>query len=532
LSASWSLTSIFSPRLSSRSRDSEGDAHSLVVSPLQRIILGCVLAPLLGGACTAAAQSPTEAPFDVVLTLDNSGSMKNNDPSRLMPTAVMALADRLPTDSRLSVVAFDSTARLAIPLANVADSGFRAALGRALDGLDYRGKWTDIPGAIERALYELREHGRPGARRVLILFTDGVVDLGDPQRNRSRANWLTSELVPEAKQDNVMIFGIAFTDQADFELIQTISRNTEGTHFRIYSAPDISGVFRQVTDRIRQLRVQATPASGPVSPGTPTTPAGIGAGVVRWAGVCLAGLLVFGLVWIWRERALAPPVPATLDDCRRGTTYTVSKRVFRVGKVPYHRLRRNDLVIPEATVSRGHAKIQYRNGAFYVRDDGSRNHTYVTTKNETGEPVTRRVEDRTFEKLENGDILRFDAYEFQLGAAPERVQRAVARGGTQGAPDEYHEYGSGTVPPEPKAPAKAPEGRPLRKETIPPSGLTETCLKCDGTFGVDHVTTWRDFRLCSTCESDIQALSTEQAESLRRELDKKKRRRADTVGMK
>lgn len=278
-------------------------------------------------------------------------------------------------------------------------------------------------------------------------------------------------------------------------------------------------------------RLKGAAASLPVSRGTTTTPAGPGAGVVRWVALGLAGIVLLAIVWIWRERALAPPVPATLHDCRQGAAYTVSKRVFRVGKAPYRRLRRNDLVIPEATVSRGHAKIQYRNGAFYVRDDGSRNHTYITRKNEKGETVTRRVEDRAPEKLENGDIIRFDAYEFRFGAAPERVQRAVARDGTQAAPDESDDYGSGTVPPGPKTEAKAREARPQRQETIPPAGLTETCLKCEGAFAVDLMTTWRDFRLCATCESDIQALPTEQAESLRRELDKKKRRRANTVGI-
>lgn len=449
-----------------------------------------------------------------------------------MPAAVMAFADQLPADSRLSVLAFDTSARVAIPLTNVADRGFRAALERALGGLDYKGRWTDIPGAVERALYEVREHGRPRARRVVILFTDGVVDLGDAQRNRSRTNWLTSELVPEAKQGNIMIFGVAFTDRADFELIQTISRNTDGTYFRIYSASDISEVFHQATDRIRQLRAQAVPVSASASPDTAPPAGGISVGAVRWAVMGLAGLVVFFVAWIWRGHALAPAIPATLHDCRRGTAYTVSKHVFRVGKVPYHQFRRNDLVIPEATVSRGHAQIRYRNGAFYVRDDGSRNHTYVTRKNEKGEPVTKMVADRVPEKLENGDIVRFDAYEFRFGAAPERVQSAVARDGTQPTPDEYDDSGSGTVPPKPKPAVKAPDPRPPRQEMIPPAGLRETCLKCDGAFAVDHMTTWRDFRLCFTCESDIQALSTEQAESLRKDLDKKKRRRADTVGMK
>jgi len=484
------------------------------------------------GMPPASAQTADEPPFDIVLALDNSGSMKGNDPKAVMRPAVSAFSDRLPADSQLGIIVFDTTARVAVRLTPLTDSGFRTGLENALGQIDYKGRWTDIPGAVERALYEFREHGRPGARRIIVLFTDGFVDLGDAQRNRNRTSWLLSELVGEAQRESVMIVGIAFTDQADFELIQTVSQKTGGAYFRLLSAPDIPGVFSQVTARIRQIRAQPAP---PLSPrlsagGKPHDNRDT---LVPLAWVVGGLVLVVALVglWKWRARVLAPPVPATLQDCRDvARVYLVDKHVFRVGKVRYDRLRKNDLVIPRATVSRAHAQIRYRDGAFYIRDDGSRNHTFLTRASASPDyPVTKQLAPRTVERLENADILRFDAYEFRFGAVEEPVLRANRRNATEPTPD-----------PEPAQPTPTPLGpSPKRKETEPPLGfkdalaeeVTETCLACDGKFPAAKMKSWEGFRICGECETNVLSLPSSHVDNHKRTLETKRRRRAATVEM-
>src|SRR5919106_4716940 len=57
------------------------------------------------------AASPTP-PKDIMLVLDNSGSMKKNDPQFLMREMVSAFADGLAPDSRLGLVLFDEKAHL------------------------------------------------------------------------------------------------------------------------------------------------------------------------------------------------------------------------------------------------------------------------------------------------------------------------------------------------------------------------------------------------------------------------------------
>lgn len=490
--------------------------------PVARIT--AALAALLCAAVTVGAQPAADAPFDIVLTLDNSGSMRGNDPARLMPPAAAAFADRLAADTRLAIAPFDTRARIALPLTPIQDPGFRAAVGGALAGLDYKGQWTDIPGAIERSLYELREHGRPGARRAIVLFTDGFVDLGDRERDRRRTDWLTRDLVAEAKHENVMIFGIAFTEAADYQLIQSISTPTGGTHFRLYSPSEISGVFRQVTDRLRQLQAEPTLA---VPRDRPASDQWLGrAGSYLAGGVVLFLLVLAG--WAARERSLAPPIPGRLHDPKLGVTHTISGRVFRIGSVRYwyRRLRKNHLVIQEETVSRAQARILYRNGEFSIRDDGSRNHTFVTHK---GELEAKKLGDE-LAQLKDGDCIRFDAFEFHFNAPPADVQRKFKGRRTTGVANPN----PGRPIPEPSAaplPNPAPTPAPTRKGTIPPPGSNGKCVDCGNEVEPGQIRCWDGVEVCSACEGKAMLLSTSEAEARNQELHEKQKRAKRTRNM-
>ena len=495
----------------------------------------------------AIAQTQSELPFDVVLALDNSGSMKTNDPEKLMRPAVLAFAARLPQDTSLGIVVFDTVSRLALGLSPVSEEGFTGKTQRALERVDYRGQWTDIPGAVERSMYELREHGRPASRRVIVLFTDGYVDLGDPARNRSRAAWLRSDLIAEAKRESVMIFGIAFTEGADFELIQSVSQQTDGAHFRILSAAEIGGVFGGVTDRIRQLRAEhlapdrVIPSSGHQVPGGGAVH---GNSVpVWWLAAGLGALLVAsGMGRWWWVRTTSPPVPATMQDCaERAKIYTVDKRSFKVGRVRHKGLRKNDLVIPGKHIGRAHAAIRFRKGYFFIKDDGSVNGTFVNGV---------KLKPGQFQQLKNEDVLRFDRYEFLFGA----VAGVVAGGAsvvTEPAPEpDYHQPLEAALPKGPSV-AQPPVGK-ARVETIPPpnydsgrsramseeklepaapgtSNLSETCLGCDKEVPSGEMRLWRGFRICGACETTALVLQSGQVDAYVKNLENKRLRRLQTV---
>jgi len=201
-------------------------------------------------------------PKDIVLVLDNSGSMKKNDPGFLTNVAVREFLDRLEGDNRVAILLFDQDTRLEMPLTPLTEAT-RPDFLLSLDKVNYRGLLTDSPAAIERAIYELKVNGRPDADKSIVFMTDGIVDTGDKAMDVEKSRWLREELSSEAADENIRIFGIAFTENADFFLIQSLSKRTSGEYFRAYSASDINGVFRRVVEVLDKPKVPDVAQTAP-----------------------------------------------------------------------------------------------------------------------------------------------------------------------------------------------------------------------------------------------------------------------------
>src|SRR5690349_1752641 len=91
---------------------------------------------------------PAFAAQDVVLVLDNSGSMRTNDPNRLAGKAVMDFIEVQPADTHVSIIEFATTPTALLPLTPL-DADAKAQAQSAVARLDYRGQWTDTGAALE-----------------------------------------------------------------------------------------------------------------------------------------------------------------------------------------------------------------------------------------------------------------------------------------------------------------------------------------------------------------------------------------------
>jgi Mg-chelatase subunit ChlD len=67
-----------------------------------------------------------QAELDIVFVLDNSGSMRNNDPNFITKEVVTNFLGSLGGKSRLGMVIFDETANLVEPLTSLDDAEVRA----------------------------------------------------------------------------------------------------------------------------------------------------------------------------------------------------------------------------------------------------------------------------------------------------------------------------------------------------------------------------------------------------------------------
>ena len=155
---------------------------------------------------------------DVILVLDNSGSMKINDPSRLTQAAVTDYIRNQDPTTRVGIIVFDVKPTLVVPLTEASAAG-KSRMLASLSTLNYSGQWTDTAAAIERAIYELRLKGRPSGDKAIILMTDGIIDTGIPTRDQEKVRWLRENLSQDAARNGIRIFGLAFTEQADYLLL-------------------------------------------------------------------------------------------------------------------------------------------------------------------------------------------------------------------------------------------------------------------------------------------------------------------------
>ncbi|MDX1518583.1 MAG: vWA domain-containing protein, partial [Gammaproteobacteria bacterium] len=190
------------------------------------------------------AQS-SSIPKDMLLVLDNSGSMKKNDPNFLTNQAVREFIGGLDEATRLGIIIFDQNVQLTVPFTEVSRDN-SAALLASLDKINYKGLYTDSPAAIERAIYELKNNGREDAEKIIVFMTDGIVDTGDAAVDLEKTRWLKDDLAADAADNKITIFGIAFTENADFQLIQSLAQKTDGEYYRALQAEDLTRVFDKI----------------------------------------------------------------------------------------------------------------------------------------------------------------------------------------------------------------------------------------------------------------------------------------------
>ncbi|MCK5668226.1 MAG: VWA domain-containing protein, partial [Gammaproteobacteria bacterium] len=188
---------------------------------------------------------------DVVLVLDNSGSMKKNDPQFLTKHAVTEFINNLDESTRAAIIIFDQDVHSAVPLTDISSTS-RQGLLDSLSQINYKGLYTNSPAAIESAIYDLKNNGREEARKVIVFMTDGIVDTGNADRDLEKTKWLKEDLAADAADAGIRIFGIAFTENADFELIQSLAQKTEGEYYRALLADDLQNVFSKLNTLINK----------------------------------------------------------------------------------------------------------------------------------------------------------------------------------------------------------------------------------------------------------------------------------------
>jgi Mg-chelatase subunit ChlD len=170
---------------------------------------------------TAASGRDPGRPLNIVLLLDNSGSMERADRVQIIHEALRVLAAQLHPQDTLSVVTFARTARLWVDGVSGSQAG---QVADEVGGLTPQGG-TNLEDAMNLA-YEtaLRHYLANGINRV-VLLTDGAANLGnvDP-------SVLKQKVEANRKQGIALdCFGIGWEGYND-DLLETLTRNGDGRY--------------------------------------------------------------------------------------------------------------------------------------------------------------------------------------------------------------------------------------------------------------------------------------------------------------
>lgn len=392
-------------------------------------------------------------PKDVVLVLDNSGSMKENDPDFLVKRAVEQFVQAAPANTWLGILIFDEVAKLAVPLTSLAANTRDTVLADLDQVMSYQGQWTNSPVAIEQAIRELQINGREDATKSIVFITDGIIDTGDRSRDLEGTRRLRQELAVDAARSGIRIYPIALSDEADFQLLQSLAQKTRGNYFRAVQAENMARLLEhtQIAISIDSTRTEASrrrpqvtpqyPAarsgepvatslamSTPEAPGLkaiaeppkPAKPTAIRNRVTMWlVGLSTAViLLIFGVTWALvrgkkaSKISVTPPaneyMPTAFLYDVNGVTgrdrYELNGKLTLIGRfAPDPAEQVDHVLIGRSTIGRRHARIVWKNHDFWLIDQKSVNGTFVN-----GQRLTDEV------PLKHGDRIRFHNVEFEF----------------------------------------------------------------------------------------------------------------------
>lgn len=183
------------------------------------------------------AQAPSSSermPVNLALVIDRSSSMRGPRIAHAM-AAVRQVVQQLDARDRLSVIAFDASARALFGPANLTTEA-RLELDLALEGLR-TGVGTNLAAGIKKGSEAVRSGYVRGAISRLVLLTDGQPSLGITDSGRLCA------LAEKEASRGVSITTMGLGEGFDDELLAELARSGRGGFHYLASAADIPGAF-------------------------------------------------------------------------------------------------------------------------------------------------------------------------------------------------------------------------------------------------------------------------------------------------
>ena len=184
--------------------------------------------------------------------MDSSGSMKQSDPRQLRKPAARLFISLLDREDRVSVVSFSSQAWPITFLTQLnSEKNINKAL-RATDRISHKGVYTNIYAALSKGIKLLEDSDQLNREPVIILMSDGQMDVGNSEKSAELKQQIIEELLPQLIEHNIKVYTIAFTEASDQELLQEIADATDGRYALAASDDVLHKVFSKIFEETKQ----------------------------------------------------------------------------------------------------------------------------------------------------------------------------------------------------------------------------------------------------------------------------------------
>jgi Ca-activated chloride channel homolog len=174
-------------------------------------------------------------PTTLVLCVDRSGSMRQDDRIGDLKRAVAAFLEGLPKGSRVAVISFSNQIELICP--------FTTDHARAIEAVEALelGDGTRYYDAVAEALKLL---GDESGRRAVLALTDG-------EDNASRRNNLT-KVIAQAKALGLPVHTLGFGDEREIavDALARLATETRGQHYLAKDADQLRKIYEEIARRM------------------------------------------------------------------------------------------------------------------------------------------------------------------------------------------------------------------------------------------------------------------------------------------
>ncbi|MBC7852441.1 MAG: VWA domain-containing protein [Pirellulaceae bacterium] len=176
---------------------------------------------------TQADAIATAQPRDIMLVLDISGSMENEDKINQLKRSVNLFCSELQRQQggdRVGVAVYSTTASLLSPL-----SSDISQVNSLVQSIQEDGS-TNISAGMTTGRVEIEDNGRGGAGRLMVVLTDGLVN--QPE-SAAVGRPLVIQEAQLAADDKLPILTISFGSASDPVLMSEVAEIAGGVHFHV-----------------------------------------------------------------------------------------------------------------------------------------------------------------------------------------------------------------------------------------------------------------------------------------------------------